>query len=65
MVLSQAHPIAVTAQMPTDSSERQPDYSQDRSLRYEHSPAGTVLMTMTENIKSRAVGRAGTSGLRE
>ncbi|XP_064015633.1 circadian clock protein PASD1 isoform X2 [Pogoniulus pusillus] len=33
MVLSQTHPIAVTAQMPTDSSERQPDYSQDRSLR--------------------------------
>ncbi|XP_050830259.1 circadian clock protein PASD1 isoform X3 [Serinus canaria] len=35
MVLSQAHPIAVAAQVPTDSSERQPpaDYSQDRSLR--------------------------------
>ncbi|XP_059715146.1 circadian clock protein PASD1 isoform X5 [Haemorhous mexicanus] len=35
MVFSQAHPIAVAAQVPTDSSERQPpaDYSQDRSLR--------------------------------
>ncbi|NWZ68799.1 NPAS2 protein, partial [Acrocephalus arundinaceus] len=35
MVFSQAHPIAVAAQAPTDSSERQPaaDYSQDRSLR--------------------------------
>ncbi|XP_068008278.1 circadian clock protein PASD1 isoform X2 [Melanerpes formicivorus] len=33
MVLSQTHPIAVAAQMPSDSSERQPDYSQDRSLR--------------------------------
>ncbi|XP_009078831.1 PREDICTED: neuronal PAS domain-containing protein 2-like [Acanthisitta chloris] len=32
---TQAHPITVAAQMPTDSSERQPqsDYSQDRSLR--------------------------------
>ncbi|XP_010078196.1 PREDICTED: neuronal PAS domain-containing protein 2-like [Pterocles gutturalis] len=32
---AQAHPIAVAAQTPTDSSERQPqaDYSQDRSLR--------------------------------
>ncbi|NWR18075.1 NPAS2 protein, partial [Emberiza fucata] len=35
MVFSQAHPIAVAAQVPTDSSERQPaaEYSQDRSLR--------------------------------
>ncbi|XP_075291623.1 circadian clock protein PASD1 isoform X2 [Opisthocomus hoazin] len=35
MVFSQAHPITVAAQMPTDGSERQPqsDYSQDRSLR--------------------------------
>nr|XP_047931421.1 circadian clock protein PASD1 isoform X3 [Anser cygnoides] len=35
MVFSQAHPITVAAQMPTDMSERQPqsDYSQDRSLR--------------------------------
>ncbi|RMB98376.1 hypothetical protein DUI87_25282 [Hirundo rustica rustica] len=35
MVFSQTHPIAVAAQVPTDSSERQPpaDYSQDRSLR--------------------------------
>ncbi|XP_054025363.1 circadian clock protein PASD1 isoform X5 [Dryobates pubescens] len=33
MVLSQTHPIAVAAQMPSDSSERQSDYSQDRSLR--------------------------------
>lgn len=37
MVFSQAHPITVAAQMPTDLSERQPqsNYSQDRSLRYE------------------------------
>lgn len=36
MVFSQAQPIAVAAQVPTDSSERQPaaEYSQDRSLRY-------------------------------
>ncbi|XP_058704034.1 circadian clock protein PASD1 isoform X5 [Poecile atricapillus] len=36
MVFSQTHPITVAAQVPTDSSERQPpaDYSQDRSLRY-------------------------------
>ncbi|XP_040428139.1 circadian clock protein PASD1 isoform X3 [Cygnus olor] len=35
VVFSQAHPITVAAQMPTDMSERQPqsDYSQDRSLR--------------------------------
>ncbi|KAJ7402796.1 hypothetical protein BTVI_83228 [Pitangus sulphuratus] len=35
MVFSQTHPIAVAAQVPPDSSERQPqsDYSQDRSLR--------------------------------
>ncbi|KAM9179842.1 LOW QUALITY PROTEIN: circadian clock protein PASD1 [Mergus octosetaceus] len=35
MVFSQAHPITVAAQMPTDLSERQPqsNYSQDRSLR--------------------------------
>ncbi|XP_077042245.1 circadian clock protein PASD1 isoform X1 [Agelaius phoeniceus] len=35
MVFSQAHPVTVAAQVPTDSSERQPpaDYSQDRSLR--------------------------------
>ncbi|XP_023782663.1 neuronal PAS domain-containing protein 2-like isoform X4 [Cyanistes caeruleus] len=35
MVFSQTHPITVAAQVPTDSSERQPpaDYSQDRSLR--------------------------------
>ncbi|NXQ29781.1 NPAS2 protein, partial [Alaudala cheleensis] len=35
MVFSQAHPIAVAAQLPGDSSERQPaaEYSQDRSLR--------------------------------
>ncbi|XP_009949164.1 PREDICTED: neuronal PAS domain-containing protein 2-like [Leptosomus discolor] len=35
MVFSQAHPVTVAAQMPTDGSERQPqsDYSQDRSLR--------------------------------
>ncbi|XP_074910219.1 circadian clock protein PASD1 [Buteo buteo] len=35
VVFSQAHPITVAAQMPTDGSERQPqsDYSQDRSLR--------------------------------
>ncbi|OXB75230.1 UNVERIFIED_CONTAM: hypothetical protein H355_016963 [Colinus virginianus] len=32
-VFSQAHPIAVAAQLPTDVSERQSDYSQDRSLR--------------------------------
>ncbi|XP_021261361.1 circadian clock protein PASD1 isoform X5 [Numida meleagris] len=34
-VFSQAHPIAVAAQLPTDVSERQTqsDYSQDRSLR--------------------------------
>ncbi|XP_061862535.1 circadian clock protein PASD1 isoform X2 [Colius striatus] len=35
MVFSQTHPVTVAAQMPTNSSERQPpsDYSQDRSLR--------------------------------
>ncbi|XP_030823454.1 circadian clock protein PASD1 isoform X1 [Camarhynchus parvulus] len=35
MVFSQAHPITVAAQVPTDSTERQPaaEYSQDRSLR--------------------------------
>ncbi|KAM3663084.1 neuronal PAS domain-containing protein 2-like [Ammospiza maritima maritima] len=35
MVFSQAHPIAVAAQVPTDSTERQTpaEYSQDRSLR--------------------------------
>ncbi|XP_005062253.1 PREDICTED: neuronal PAS domain-containing protein 2 isoform X1 [Ficedula albicollis] len=35
MVFSQAQPITMAAQVPTDSSERQPpaDYSQDRSLR--------------------------------
>ncbi|NWT62890.1 NPAS2 protein, partial [Erythrocercus mccallii] len=35
VVFPQAHPIAVAAQVPTDSRERQPaaDYSQDRSLR--------------------------------
>ncbi|XP_061213977.1 circadian clock protein PASD1 isoform X6 [Neopsephotus bourkii] len=35
VVLSQAHPITVAAQMPADGSERQlqSDYSQDRSLR--------------------------------
>ncbi|KFP00748.1 Circadian locomoter output cycles protein kaput, partial [Calypte anna] len=35
MVFSQAHPIAVAAQVPMDGTERQPqtDYSQDRSLR--------------------------------
>lgn len=34
-VFSQAHPITVAAQLPTDVSERQmqSDYSQDRSLR--------------------------------
>ncbi|OXB63212.1 hypothetical protein ASZ78_016361 [Callipepla squamata] len=32
-VFSQAHPIAVAAQLPTNVSERQSDYSQDRSLR--------------------------------
>ncbi|XP_052529085.1 circadian clock protein PASD1 isoform X5 [Tympanuchus pallidicinctus] len=35
-VFSQAHPITVAAQLPTDVSERQmqSDYSQDRSLRF-------------------------------
>ncbi|XP_074963169.1 circadian clock protein PASD1 isoform X1 [Phalacrocorax aristotelis] len=35
VVFSQTHPITVAAQVPADSSERQPqsDYSQDRSLR--------------------------------
>lgn len=66
MVFSQTHPITVAAQTPTDGSERQPqsDYSQDRSLRYERSPAGTVLMVVTENSNTWAEGRAGTSGLR-
>ena len=66
MVFSQTHPITVAAQTPTDGSERQPqsDYSQDRSLRYERSPAGTVLMAVTENSNTWAEGRAGTSGLR-
>ncbi|XP_071669587.1 circadian clock protein PASD1 isoform X2 [Patagioenas fasciata] len=36
VVFSQARPITVAAQMPTEGSERQPqsDYSQDRSLRF-------------------------------
>ncbi|XP_064374301.1 circadian clock protein PASD1 isoform X1 [Dromaius novaehollandiae] len=36
VVFSQAHPITVSAQMPTEVSERQQqaDYSQDRSLRF-------------------------------
>lgn len=64
MVFSQAHPITVAAQVPADGGERQPqsDYSQDRSLRYERSPAGTVPMAVLEN--TWAVGRAGTAGLR-
>lgn len=63
-VFSQPHPITVAAQMPTDGSERQPqpDYSQDRNLRYKCSPAG---MAVTENSNTWAAGRAGTPGLRE
>lgn len=66
VVFSQAHPITVAAQMPTDGSERQPqsDYSQDRSLRYDRSPAGTILTAAAENSDTWAAGRAGTSGLR-
>lgn len=66
MVFSQTHPITVAAQIPTDGSERQPqsDYSQDRSLRYERSPAGTVLMAVIEGSNTWAAGRAGTCGLR-
>lgn len=64
MVFPQAHPIAVAAQGPTDSSERQPpaDYSQDRSLRYPQ-PCWDHPGAVTENSSTWAARRAGVAGL--